>query len=62
MRAEVIGKTIAQGKNRWRLNPDGSWDVLMFGSFPYQTAPGLVWRWVAVKTEQVPKEVKEAAA
>ena len=61
MKPKVIGKVVAQGKNRWRLNADGSWDVLMFGSFPDQRSVGLVWQEVLIPIERVPKEVKEAA-
>lgn len=60
MSCKVIGKTVADGERRWRLNGDGSWSVLMFGSHPYQQSPGLVWRWVTIEEGRVPDEVKRA--
>jgi len=60
MSPKVIEKTIALGKQRWRINEDGSWSVLMFGSFPFQKEPGLIWRWVSIEAKNVPTEVKNA--
>lgn len=58
--AKVIGKTVAIGKQRWRLNEDGTWNVLMFGSFrPNQN--DLHWEWVYIDIKKVPKEVLEVA-
>ncbi len=57
MECKVISKVVAYGKQRWRVNPDGSWSVMMFGSFrPGER--GLHWEWVDVLTEKVPSEVK----
>lgn len=58
MDCKVVSKIISQGKNRWRLNEDGSWSILMFGSFPFQKSPGLTWKWVDVPENKVPEEVK----
>ena len=56
MDTKVIGKTIARGKQRWRLNPNKTWSVLMFGSFR-QNQCGLHWEWVNVDVKKVPKDV-----
>ena len=61
MMAHVIGKTIADGQNRYRLHADGSWSTLMFGAFPHQKQPGLIWRWVNIPETHVPERVKKAA-
>ena len=55
--ARVIGKTIKYGPQTWRLNPDGSWSALAFGSFgPNQV--GLKYGWIHVDNEKVPEDVK----
>lgn len=60
MDVKVVSKTIQRGKQRWQHNADGSWSVLMFGSFgPDQV--GLCYRWVSVDGDKVPREVKDLA-
>ena len=54
--AEVIGKTIRYGKNTYRYNGGGYWQVLMFGSFP-TTKVGLEWKWVSIGQDEVPDSV-----
>ena len=59
MTATVCEKTIAFGKQRWRVNSKGQWSVLMWGWWPdggnYPS-----YRWERVDNDKVPKEVKEA--
>lgn len=58
METKVVSKTVKYGKQHWRINADGSWEVLMFGSFgPNQV--GLCHRWAGINTEKVPQEVME---
>lgn len=61
MKAEIICKEIAFGKNTYRLSPLGNWSVLMCGSFPFQNERGLTWRWVSIAKDKVPKEVLSEA-
>ena len=59
MEARVVSQTIAVGRQRWRLNADGTWSVLMFGSFgPEQI--GLCHRWMPVPPDKVPDKVRVA--
>ena len=58
MECEVVSKTIRYGKQYWRLNADGSWSILAFGSFGPNEI-GLRYGWINVPTEKVPSEVKE---
>ena len=56
MKCEVVSKTIKYGKQHWRLNANGSWSALAFGSFgPNET--GLRYGWIHVPKERVPEEV-----
>lgn len=58
MRCSVVSKVIKCGPQHWQLNANGSWSVLMFGSFgPNQV--GLKYQWMPVDTDKVPQEVKE---
>lgn len=55
----VIGKTIEHNGAIYKKHDDGSYTVWAFGSFPFQKAPGLIWKEVAIPVDKVPKEVKE---
>jgi hypothetical protein len=56
---EVVSQTIKHGKQHWRLNPDGSWSILAFGSFgPEDRVPR--YGWIIVEGNKVPDEVKQA--
>ena len=60
MKPKTVGKIIALGNQRWRLNENNKWDVLMYGSFrPNQI--GLHWEWVCVDIEKVPKKILDSA-
>lgn len=59
MAVEVVSQTIRRGPQHWRINPDSSWSVLMFGSFGPGQA-GLCHRWMPVPIERVPDEVRRA--
>ena len=53
---KVVSKIISQGRNRWKLNENGSWSTIMWGWWPNTKGPQS--RWVRVDTKNVPKEVK----
>lgn len=57
LKPKIISKTAAYGNQRWRINPDGSYSVLAFGT----TAPNQTphWSWIYVLEEKVPLEIKE---
>ena len=60
MECKVVSKTVRYGQQHWRLNADGSWSALAFGSFgPNQV--GLCYEWIHVPLEKVPDEVKSKA-
>lgn len=58
MICRVVSKVIAYGKQRWRLNADGSWSVLAFGSFGPEDV-GLRYGWISVSMEKVLKPFAE---
>lgn len=59
MEVKVVSKTVKYGRQHWRLNADGSWSALAFGSFgPGQV--GLRYGWISVPVDKVPDEVREA--
>ena len=60
MKTKIVSKTIQHGKQHWRLNADGSWSVLAFGSFGPNDV-GLRYGWINVPEEKVPDEVKKMA-
>jgi hypothetical protein len=58
MKPSVIGKTIAHGKNRYRVT--GSvWEVLMWGWWPNNNGRP-EWRWEFIPASKVPHEVRKA--
>lgn len=61
-KAKVCGKTIAYGKQRWRIDAKGNWSVLMFGSHINDpSGAGLSWKWHRVDKKRVPEDVQGAA-
>ncbi len=59
-KAKIVSKTIKYGKQHWRLNADGSWSALAFGSFGPNEV-GLRYGWINVPKEKVPDDVKKMA-
>lgn len=57
--AIVCEKTIAYGRQRYRVDSSGKyWQVLMFGSHgPNDPPDGLSWKWRPIPKDKVPKEV-----
>lgn len=59
---QVSEKTISHGKQRYRTDMKGNWQVLMFGSHgPNDTSVGLSWKWRHIPEKRVPDEVKKTA-
>jgi len=57
MQAQLIGKTIAHGKNTYRVDSMGNWSVLMWGWWSNGgSRPS--WRWGSIPTDKVPDDVK----
>ncbi len=61
METKVVSQTIKRGPQHWRINADGSWHVLAFGSFSPNEV-GLRYGWIYVESERVPQDVKEAVS
>ena len=60
--ATVCEKTISHGKQRYRVDLNENWQVLMFGSHgPNDPPVGLSWKWVRIPSTRVPDEVKKVA-
>jgi hypothetical protein len=60
MKATVCEKTIAWGKNRYRVDTKGNWQCLVFGSHSPNDPPvGLSWKWISIPENKVPDEVKK---
>jgi len=57
---KIISKTIKFGNQHWRLNADGSWSGLAFGSFG-PNDKGLRYGWITVPADKVPEKVKALA-
>ena len=61
-KAKICEKTIAWGRQHYRVNNNGDWMVLMFGSHgPNDPPVGLSWKWHIIPKDRVPNEVKKAA-
>lgn len=59
MKAVVCEKTIAYGKNRYRVSSNGNWKVLMWGCWPHGNGiPS--YKWAGIPAEKVPKVVQSA--
>ena len=59
MDATICEKTIAYGKQRWRVSSSGKWSVMMWGWWS-DGGGHPSYRWVGIESAKVPKEVKEA--
>ena len=59
-KAEVVEKTIAYGKNRYRVSASGKWSVLMWGWFMDGNEKPEC-RWGAIPEDRVPEAVKQKA-
>ena len=57
MKAKIISKVASYGKQTWRINSDGSYSGLAFGTFGPNQSPH--FSWIGVSEEKVPLEVKE---
>ena len=57
LKPKIISKIAAYGNQRWRINPDGSYSVLAFGTTGPNQTPH--WTWMYISGEKVPLEVKE---
>ncbi len=58
MKPRIISKTAKYGDQTWRINSDGSYSALAFGSFPYSKS-GLRYGWINVDKEKIPIEIKD---
>lgn len=55
MTPKIISKIIAYGNQRWRINADKSWSVLVFG-FSIGNISGIPnYHWINVQSNKVPK-------
>ena len=62
MEAKICGKTISYGKNRYRTDLKGNWQVEMYGSHGPDDPPvGLSYKWHRIPVDKVPDEVKKLA-
>ena len=57
--AKVCGKEISYGPQRWKVDSEGRWQVLMYGSHGPNDPPiGLSWKWHYIAESKVPDDVK----
>ena len=60
--AVVVGKTICYCNAYYRINPNKTWEVLMYGSHgPNDPPAGLRYKWHSIQENKVPDKVKKAA-
>jgi len=60
MKPIICEKTIAYGKNRYRVDKNKNWQCLVFGSHgPNDPPAGLSWKWIYIPENKVPEKVKE---
>ncbi len=57
MKPKIFSKTASYGDQTWRINFDGSYSVLAFGSFPNES--GLRHGWINIDKQKVPIEIKD---
>jgi len=61
MKPIICEKTIAYGKNRFRVDKNRNWKILVFGSHgPNDPPVGLSYKWIRIPENKVPKEVKRS--
>ncbi len=56
----LVEKTIALGRNLFRIDFAGNWQVLMWGWWP-DSGERPSYRWQSIEAERVPYEVKKLA-
>ena len=61
MKATITDYSIAWGQQRYKVNAEGDWQTLMFGSFIGDADGRLHWKWQPIPTDKVPAEVREVA-
>jgi hypothetical protein len=60
-KARVCEKTIAYGKQRYRVDSPGEhWQVLMFGTFGPEDKGIPRHKWMPIPKDKVPDKVREA--
>lgn len=58
-KVEMVERTYAHGRNRYRVNSRGEWSALLWGFFP--TGPTPRYQWSSIPTDKVPAEVRAEA-
>ena len=59
MKARIIEKTIACGRNSYRITSDGKWKILLWGTWPNSNGiPS--YRWVFISETKIPESVIQA--
>jgi len=59
MDAYIIEKTIAWGRNRYRIDSRGNWKVLMFGTYGPEDHGIPSYKYEPIPESKVPEEVKK---
>jgi len=59
MDATLCEQTFALGKNRFKVNSEDQWQVLMWGWYPTGSSPRYQWSWI--EKRHIPEEVLEQA-
>lgn len=59
MEVQLCERTFAVGKNRFKVNSEGQWQVLMWGWYPTGNNPRYSWEWI--EKSRVPDEVLKQA-
>lgn len=60
MTVKLASREFARGPQRWRVDSQGNWTVLMFGWFPGNNGTPS-HQWHPVDKKQFPQELLEAA-
>ena len=61
MKADVCEKTIAYGRNQYRVDKNDNWLCLVFGTTGPQDNGIPRYSWIAIPKERVPAEVRACA-
>lgn len=61
MKAKICEKTIAYGKNRFKTDGKGNWEILMFGTYSPVCNGIPSYRFMPIPESKVPAEVRRKA-
>jgi len=55
----MVTRITIDGYYQCNIADPPNWTVLLYGSFPYQTSPGLIYQWTSCPDKDIPQSIKD---